>query len=83
MKKHGFDDIRLYAIVVFANDRTIYHGLEKYHGYVMKYDAMNYYITGLPVCKAMRDRDRRNEVINWIRSFKNVNSYDRERKYVE
>lgn len=83
MKKHGFGDIRIYAIVVFANDRTIYHGLDKdtYHGYVMKYDAMNYYLTGLPACKAMKDKQRRNEVIQWIRSFKDADSYDQERNY--
>lgn len=81
MKKHGFDDIRVYAIVVFANEKTIYYGLEKYHGYVMKYDAMNYYLTGLPACKAMKDRQRRNEVIQWIRSFKDAGSYDQERNY--
>ena len=81
MKKQGFGDVRLYAIVVFANDRTIYRGMDKYHGYVMKYDAMNYYLTGLPACKAMKNRHRQEEVVRWIRSFKDANSYDKEKRF--
>lgn len=77
MRKNGFDDVKLYAIVVFANEGTIYHGLENYHGYVMKFDAMNYFLTGLPLCPAMKDKQRRDEVVRWIRSFKKANSYDK------
>ena len=75
MEEHGFADIYLHAIVVFANENTIYKGLENYHGFVMKYDAMNYFIEGRKDCPAMKDPARYSEVVNWIQSFKDSNSY--------
>ena len=75
MEEHGFADIYLHAIVVFANENTIYKGLENYHGFVMKYDAMNYFIEGRKDCPAMKDPARYSEVVNWIQSFKDSPSY--------
>ncbi len=75
MKRYDFDDIPLYAIVVFANEKTIYHGLENYEGEVMKFDAMNYFLERLPSCEAMQDEDRYKEAVRWINSFQDANSY--------